>query len=95
VQIDIDILSTEQLAGLVSRLSAELTARLLTASPSPAGPPAPEWALTAAEAARKLGKSRRWLFEHAAELPFIRRVSRKTLVADEAGLKRWIASRPR
>jgi hypothetical protein len=53
------------------------------------------WSLSADEAAKKLGKSRRWLFRHANGLPFARRVSRKTLVCDEAGLNRWVANRPR
>jgi excisionase family DNA binding protein len=55
LQIDTNSLSTEQLAGLVSQLSAELTARLL-ASPPPA-PLAPEGdrLLNAKEMAARLG----------------------------------------
>jgi hypothetical protein len=92
VQIDdVGSLSTPQLTGLMSRISAELTARLLSDSPPPAAP-APTWALTADEAARMLGKSRRWLFQHK-HLPFIRPITRKTLVCDEARLKHWVATR--
>ena len=51
--------------------------------------------LSADEAATVLGKPRRWLFDNAKRLPFVRRISRKTLLCDPAGLHRWIASRPR
>jgi len=46
-------------------------------------------------AAAVLGKPRRWLFDNARRLPFVRRISRKTLLCDEAGLNRWLQSRPR
>jgi hypothetical protein len=87
----------EQIPVLLARLAAlqgALAARLLTTS-IPAAAPAPEWALTADDVARRLGRSRRWVFRNAKRLPFVRRVSRKVIVADEAALKRWIASRPR
>jgi hypothetical protein len=58
-------------------------------------PPLPEAPLSADEAARMLGKSRRWVFKHAKRLPFVHRVSRKTLACDAVGLRRWLASRPR
>jgi hypothetical protein len=40
-----------------------------------------------------LDKSRRWVFRQASRLPFVRRISRKTLLASESGLNRWIAAR--
>jgi hypothetical protein len=39
---------------------------------------------------RLTGKTRRWLFRHK-HLPFIRVISRKTLIGDEALLKRCTA----
>jgi len=84
-------LPAEQLPAL----AAALFARLLVPTPAPTEPVRPSWALSAADAAARLGKTRRWLFEHAAELPFVRRVSRKTLVCDESLLESWIARRPR
>lgn len=50
-----------------------------------------EWGLALADMERLTGKSRRWLFRHK-HLPFIRVISRKTLVGDETLLKRWIAN---
>jgi hypothetical protein len=39
--------------------------------------------------AAALGQTRRWVFRHAGQLPFIRRISRKALVGSESGLRRW------
>jgi hypothetical protein len=51
--------------------------------------PVAEWSLTIEDMMRWTGKTRRWLFRHK-HLPFIRVISRKTLIGDEALLKRWI-----
>jgi hypothetical protein len=45
--------------------------------------------LDADQIAAELGQSRRWVFRNAGKLPFARRVSRKSLVGSEAGLRRW------
>jgi len=49
--------------------------------------------LTSEQAASLMGVSRRWLYRHAAKLPFTRRVSRKNLRFSEAGLRRWITAK--
>jgi len=36
---------------------------------------------------------RRWLFANADRLGFVRRLSRKRLLVNEAGLKRWLSGR--
>lgn len=48
----------------------------------------PRFALSLDEGAAMLGVTPRWLREHR-ELPFVRRLSRKNIVVDEAGLRRW------
>src|SRR5689334_16135878 len=45
--------------------------------------------LTAAEAAPLLGVSVRWLYRHWKNLPFSRRLSRKTLRFSEDGVRRY------
>jgi hypothetical protein len=50
------------------------------------------WNLGADQAATILSVTRRWLFRHK-HLPFVRLISRKKLVCDEAKLRAWIASR--
>ncbi len=46
--------------------------------------------LTPTEAAKRLSVSRRWLYRNKHKLPFARRLSRKVLRFDEAGLERWL-----
>ncbi len=61
---------------------------------APASAPAPERLLTAAEAAARLGVAPRWLYRHARELPFTRRLGPKTLRFSERGLQRHLDRRP-
>ena len=49
--------------------------------------------LTPEETATILGQSIRWIYRHAAKLPFTRRISRKNLRFSEAGLRRWLATK--
>ena len=53
-----------------------------------------DW-LTADEAACLLKKPRQWLIRHHRELPFARKVSRKTILFSRAGALRWVETRPR
>ena len=52
--------------------------------------PDPQSLLTPAQAANRLSVSRRWLYRNKHKLPFARRLSRKVLRFDEAGLERWL-----
>jgi predicted DNA-binding transcriptional regulator AlpA len=61
------------------------------AGPTPS--PAPDEMLTAEEAGRRLGMSRRWAYEHADELPFTRRLPGGALRFSSRGLERWKESR--
>jgi hypothetical protein len=54
---------------------------------------ADEWNLSIEDMERMTGQNRRWLFAHANELPFIKRITKKKLRGDAALLKRWIAER--
>ena len=45
--------------------------------------------LDADQIAAELGHTRRWVFRNAGKLPSVRRVSRKSLVGSEAGLRHW------
>jgi hypothetical protein len=48
--------------------------------------------LDADEIAAALGQTRRWVFRNWRNLPFVRRVSRKSLAAAERDVLRWRAS---
>jgi predicted DNA-binding transcriptional regulator AlpA len=49
--------------------------------------------LTPDEAAAMIGVDKKWLYRHSKQLPFIRRLSKKNIRFNEAGLKRWLATR--
>ena len=51
--------------------------------------------LTATEAAALMNVTPRWLYRHAAKLPFTRRLSRKNLRFSEAGIRRWLVTKSR
>lgn len=80
------------LLGRVHSAAAALEAQLLAAAQSQA--PARELIpadrpLDADQIAAALGTDRRWVFRNCKKLPFVRRTSRKALVASEAALRRW------
>lgn len=68
--------------------SAIAAAALVAGEPRVAGAHT-ERQLNADEIATALGVNRRWVFRHLGQLPFIRRVSPKSLVASESALHRW------
>jgi hypothetical protein len=49
--------------------------------------------LTTEEAASMLRCSRKWIYRHADDLPFVMRKSRKSLLCSEAGIKHWLQRR--
>jgi excisionase family DNA binding protein len=93
----VDLLPREQVPEVVAeleRLKLILEARYLT-SPSPVPPsrsPALDGdeLLTAEEAARRLGVSKRWLYEHASGLPFSRRLGGRTVRFSARGVEKWL-----
>jgi predicted DNA-binding transcriptional regulator AlpA len=83
------------LQGQLAAVSNALSARLLAdaaagCAPRPAGL---EHLLDVEEAAARLGMSTDWLYRHARQLPFTRRVGRRALKFDSASLDRWLAQR--
>jgi predicted DNA-binding transcriptional regulator AlpA len=96
---DVPLELVPRLIGEAAALQARLWARLQT---PPAPPPAvagtgiagPDRLLNAGEAAALLGVARRWVYRHAPNLPFTRRLSSGTLRFSLRGIERWQASRP-
>src|SRR6266852_610371 len=60
------------------------------AAPTPE-PAQPDRLLTVSEAATRLGVSRRYVYGHANQYPFARRLGPKTLRFSERGLEKWLA----
>ena len=85
------------LLGNLEQLKAALWARLNEPRSRQTGDPRGESDgsryLKPEEAARVLGVSVRWLYRHHRQLPFARKLSRKTLRFSESGLRRWQATR--
>lgn len=79
-----------QLVGDLEAARAAAWARLTAPStePPPDAPRPEPRNLDVAEAARRLGMSRDWLYRHAAELPFALRIGRR-VVFDSVALERW------
>jgi hypothetical protein len=90
-------LSREVIAALLNRCSgAQMALAVALASPAvvystPVETSASQ-TLDADSIARELGVKRRWVFRNAKKLPFVRRISRKSLVCEERDLKRWRAA---
>ena len=79
-----------QLIGDLEAARAAAWARLTApAAPKPPGVPGQEARnLDVAEAAKRLGMSRDWLYRHASKLPFAVRIGRR-VVFDSVALERW------
>jgi hypothetical protein len=92
----VDALAREAIEQLLienTTVGALLAARLRSASVQ-AGEhqkEADEW-LDIDAAAARLKKSRRWIFKHAKELTFTRRISKKTLLCSAKGIDKWLTN---
>jgi predicted DNA-binding transcriptional regulator AlpA len=86
------------LVAVTARLAQLDAARAVLAARLASGgvetTPAADRLLAVPEAAERCGLSPDWLYRHAATLPFARRIGR-TLRFSEAGLVRWMETRPR
>jgi len=82
------------LAAAQVALASRIEAAAVTVRATPS-PQTPDRLLTPSEAADRLGVTVRWLYRHAPQLPFTRRLSRKMLRFSEAGLSRYLGGKQR
>ncbi len=68
----------------------EITAALQHGNENPSGK---DTLLTPEQAAQLMGVTSRWLYRHAKQLPFCRKLSPKMLRFSEPGLRRWVAAK--
>ena len=86
-QLPRDVLTA--LMAQCAALQVALAARLASA-PSALTPAATQdRTLDANEIAKELGVKRRWVFRHVDQLPFVRRISRNSIVCSQADLRHW------
>jgi predicted DNA-binding transcriptional regulator AlpA len=95
-------ISSEQEQALVASLCAVVAGEERPSSPAlhsmpPDGRTASSWIegdlLTIDEAAAMIKLSKRWLYRHAKNLPFARKLSRKVLRFSRSGITRWLATK--
>jgi hypothetical protein len=80
-------------AAVQSTLASELLARGATQDqPQQEAAQDDRW-LTPEEAAPILRKDRRWIYRNQRTLPFVRRISARSLLCSESGIHRWLATR--
>jgi len=84
------IAATAPVATLYRALADEL--RAVQDVPAATGD-APERLLDVRAAAKLLDVRPRWLYDHAARLPFARKLGGRTLRFSESGLRRWLERR--
>jgi predicted DNA-binding transcriptional regulator AlpA len=88
-----DTLEPAELCGALEALKVRVWTAALApngAAPSPHGS---SRLLDVEEAAARLSVSADWVYRHAKQLPFTRRVGRRALRFDPDGLVRWLAHR--
>lgn len=79
-----------ELAAALSGLSTEAMVWLVEQRPGPKGTPQEERLLTARAVAELAGVSTRWVYEHADDLPFTKRLSGDTVRFAERGFREWL-----
>jgi predicted DNA-binding transcriptional regulator AlpA len=84
----------EELRPLVAQLAlrAQEMVRSSSGTATPSAPPE-ERLLKPRETAERLGVKVQWLYRHADEYTFTRRLTRRTLRFSEAGLARFLAQK--
>jgi hypothetical protein len=79
-------------AAVQSSLTAQLAAiETIEELPAPTQEGEVHW-LKPDEAATILRRAPRWIYRNAERLPFVKRISRKSLLCSEQGIYRWLAS---
>ena len=94
--VDVPLDRIPALLAQLASVQVALLARLVADGNGPKTTPGPaedDRLLNAEEAASILGTAPRWLYRHARQLPFTRRLSRKVLRFSQGGLKRYMATR--
>jgi hypothetical protein len=85
------VLTPVQQQALIAGLCAAVDSPTRPAADAPAS--GNEDLLTVDEAAAVLRVSPRWLYRHAKNLPFARKLSRKVLRFSRSGIVRWLATK--
>jgi predicted DNA-binding transcriptional regulator AlpA len=86
-------LPVEELPAVLAQLAALQSAVAARLADRPPPPPSSDETVDVDSAARLLGMSPSWLYRHAKQLPFTRRVGRRALRFSVAGIQRYLVAR--
>ena len=93
-ELDIAAIPAADIPATLARLAAwqsQLAARLMEAPAPEAAPGEPDKMLTTEETASQLRRSVKWVYRHRKSLPFARKLSERSWVYSEQGLRKWLA----
>jgi Helix-turn-helix domain len=79
-----------QLAGLQTALAVRLMA---APAPAPQTAALDDEMLTTDEAAKLLRRAPSWIYRNAHKLPFVKRLSQRSMLHSKKGVERYLASR--
>jgi len=87
------------MSQMIAPIENELLSRLVQVNGSAArrakGDDDADTMLTTEEAAELLRRSPRWIYRNAHRLPFVRRLSARSMLHSKQGIERYLASRTR
>jgi predicted DNA-binding transcriptional regulator AlpA len=95
-ELDVSTIPAADIPAALATLAAwqsALATRLMSKAAPEAAPNELDRMLTTAEAAELLRRSVKWLYRRNGTLPFARKLSDRSWVYSEAGLRRWLARR--
>ena len=90
---DVPVERIPSMLGELERVKAHLWVRLNANRTASGGEQQADESLGVKEAARRLGMSPGWLYRHARDLPFAKRVGPRTLRFSAEGIRRYLTAR--
>jgi hypothetical protein len=90
---DIANLSRAQLVALLIVIGGRLAEESEPLTPAALPQPEPDEMLTTEEAAAMLRRSPRWIYRNADKLPFVKHLSKRSMVHSRKGIERYLATR--
>ena len=84
----LDLRERAELAAILRQAASALADALARVEHEPSVEPSDRM-LSAREASRRTGMSTRWLYVHAADLPFALRTTGRAVRFSERGIERW------
>jgi hypothetical protein len=88
---DLNAIPRDQIPALIAALAARLLEPAPESETTEVAPDEPDKMLTTEEAASMLRRSPKWIYRHRKGLPFAPKLSERSWVYSEQGLRKWLA----